>query len=301
MGLLNRFFGKKPNPITDQVMDIIKAARDTAKKPKGLDQSAVSGAQRRQRLISLIEKVEAQIGQMAIAVAEKEGVLMIHPKLTEEIRKQADKDILEPALEFCFPTLDGKRRAKAGWPATISSYRERSNTDDVLREKAAILAVFVTCNLDLGIQLYEEMRDEEMRDSQNTTELSDEQETSMKLEEAACWCRIIDELAHDFLGQNRSLFMDYFGDNVTEILALEGMPPGLICQTIRERMAEYAQYRKWIPEGKEGNKGTLLWEAAKHVGNPLQLGRNPLFLITFGSRVLQHLESMMVQDLLTGP
>jgi hypothetical protein len=277
-------------------MDIIKAARDTAKKPKGLDQSAVSGAQRRQRLISLIEKVEAQIGQMAIALAEKEGVLMIHPKLTEEIRKQPDTNILEPELGLCFPTPDGKRRANTGWPATVRSYRGRPNTDDLLGEKAAIMATLVTCNLDLGIHLYEEMRDR-----QNTLELSDEQETSVKLEEAACWCRIIDELAYGFLGQNRSLFMDYFGDSIAEILALQGIPPDLICQTLRERMAEYGQYRKWVPEGKEGPKGTLLWEVAKHVGNPLQLSQDLLFLTTFGLRVMQHVESMMVQDLLIGP
>lgn len=295
MGLLNRFFGKNPNPIADRAMDTIKTAWETAIKPKGLDRSAVFGAQTRQRLISLIEQVEAQIGQMAIAVAEKEGVLCIHPRLTEEIQKQAHKYLLESALGWCFPTPDGKRRANNDWPATVRNYRERPNTDDLLGEKAAILAAFIACNLDLGIQLYEEMRD-----SQNTSELSEERNNSVKLEEAACWCRIIDELAHGVLGQKRSLFMDYFGDNIAEILALEGMPPDLICQTLRERMAEYGQYRRWVPEGKEGTKGTLLWEAAKHVGNPLQLGQHPLFLMTFGLRVIQHLESMMVQDLLTG-
>jgi hypothetical protein len=63
MSMLNRFFSKKPAPFANQVLDILKRASEAAKKPRGLGQSAIDGAQTRHHLISLIEKVEAQIGQ----------------------------------------------------------------------------------------------------------------------------------------------------------------------------------------------------------------------------------------------
>ena len=55
-----------------------------------------------------------------------------------------------------------------------------------------------------------------------------------------------------------------------------------------------------MPLENAGNKGTLFWEAAKHVGEPLGLNSDPEFLIQFGLRFLEKLNSAAVDELLVG-
>jgi hypothetical protein len=281
------------DPIAKHVKKLIGKAWEDSKKPRGLAKSAIFGAEIRQRVLSLVEKVEADLGQMAVAFAKKEGVLLVHPKLSEEIQKHPDKDIIEPSFDLCFPTPDAKRQLNASWPSVVAKYHNQSNTDALLREKSAVLATFVSYNIDIGIQTYEQM-------NENVPELTEEQETESKLEEAACWVRIIDELAHRYLSQSRPLFMDHFGDNLVEILALQGMPPDSICSTIIDRMKEYGQYRQWIPEGKNGAAGTLLWEVAKHVGKPLGTNKDIFFLMTFKIHFLELLIQSLASELFSG-
>ena len=66
------------------------------------------------------------------------------------------------------------------------------------------------------------------------------------------------------------------------------------------RSREYAEYRQWVPAENEGAKGTLLWEAAKHVGEPIGLKMHPVFLLQFGTRLLEKLNGALVHELLVG-
>jgi hypothetical protein len=67
-----------------------------------------------------------------------------------------------------------------------------------------------------------------------------------------------------------------------------------------DRTDEYGEYRKWVPEQDEGTQGTLLWEAAKHVGEPFGpwASGNPIFLLTFGVRFLERFKQALVHELL---
>jgi hypothetical protein len=222
-----------------------------SKKPKSGAQSAAIGAETRERVFSIIEMVEAEVNQLAVVIAQDRGALMIHPKLIEEVRKQSDAEIIERALYLCFPTPVASQLLNQKWPTTVAKYKNAINTEEILRQKAIILATFVAYKLDAGtteIRAHLEDYAHKM-----TEEQIEQRERLVRLEEAACWYRVIDELAYRSLRHDeRSWFMDYFQDNLANLLALQGAPPDLICQTMADRTEEYEEYRKWIPDRDEG-------------------------------------------------
>ncbi len=303
MGFFRRWFSGKLPPDDVQVRrfaEIVKDAWRKTRKPKSATQSAQAGAEIRQRLLLLVHKVEAATGWPA-AIVPREGVLMVHPKLYEEIRKQPDKDILEPVIDLCFPAPNAHQNCNESWPAAVAKYRLRTNSEEMLREKAIALTAFITSNLDVARMVYADMMHKEI-------ELTDDQEMRVKLEEAACWYRTVDELAHRYIGQDRPLFMDYLEGELAFVLALEGALPDAICGTLAERTKEYGQYGQWFPKVEEPARGTLLWEVAKHVAaafaesdrQQLPAKRNPFFLHTFGLAFMERLKEALLYELLTG-
>ena len=129
---------------------------------------------------------------------------------------------------------------------------------------------------------------------------SDDQDCVVRVEEAALWYRVLDELAFRFLRGQRDIFMDFLQDNFAHYLAILGSSPELINDTMAARSREYAEYRQWVPAENEGAKGTLLWEAAKHVGEPIGLNTHPVFLLQFGTRFLEKLNGALIHELLVG-
>jgi hypothetical protein len=293
MSLFGKMFSKSPSPEAERARQLIEQAQRDSKRPKGSDKMALRGAATRDRVFGLIEEVEAEIGQHAVGFAQKEGVMMVHPKLLARIRQQSDGAMLEPALYAAFVTPDATRRLNKEWPSTVRKYKGRPNTEDLLSEKSTVLSVFICHNLDIGTSLYQETHSA-------GPELDDAQESKLKLEESACWYRVIDELAHRYIGQERVLFMDHFQDQLSGLMALQGVPPTDLCDTMAARSTEYAGYKKWTPKGREGAGGTLLWEAAKHAAEAFEDNRNPVFLMTFGLRFLQRVEAASLYELLTG-
>ena len=255
---------------------------------------ALFGAETRRRLINLIDEVEAEIGQYAFAIAEDTGAMEINPKLIERIRKEPNCGVLEPAFDLAFPSPASKRRFNEEWAYTVGKYRGQRNTKELLREKSAILVSFVINNLNVAVTTYSRIR-------ANAPDLGGEAETSVRVEEATLWYRVIDELAQRYLGPNRLIFMAYFEDWLAHRLALQGASPELIMITMLDRTTEYGKYQKWIPSDDEGSGGTLLWEAAKHIGEPLDCTSNSIFLVLFASNFLDRLiNQAMVYELLTG-
>jgi hypothetical protein len=242
----------------------------------------------------LIDEVEAEIGQYAFAIAEDMGAMEINPKLIERLRNEPDCGVLEPAFDLAFPSPASKRRFNEEWAYTVGKYRGQRNTEELLREKSAILVSFVVNNLNVAATTYSRIRE-------NAPDLGDELEMSVRVEEATLWYRVIDELAQRYLGPNRLTFMAYFEDWLAHRLALQGASPELILITMLDRTTEYGKYQKWIPSDDEGSGGTLLWEAAKHIGKPLDCATNPLFLVLFVSNFVDRLlNEAMVYELLTG-
>jgi hypothetical protein len=264
---------------------LIRKAWEDSGKPRGPYKAAIAGAEIRRQFFALVEEVEASLGVHAVAIASAEGVLMVHPKLSEEIRKQPNADVLEIAFTHCFLTKDARRRVTEAWPSRVAHYQGKSNSEAVLREKSALLATYVVSNLDAA----------EMAEGE-----ASEKVCIVQIEEAAVWYRVLDELVFQFLREQRDIFMDFLQDDLASCLALMGSPPDLINETMAGRSREYANYREWVPAENAGAKGTLLWEAAKHVGEPIGLNINPVFLLQFGTRLLEKLNRASVHELLVG-
>jgi hypothetical protein len=272
---------------------IIETAFQKSREPRGCLEAAASGADIRSRLFSVVDRLEAEMGQLVIAYAEKEGVLMTHPRLTQELRKRPDGQVLDPAITLCFITPTAITRLNADWPSRVASYQSRANTDELISEKATLLTAYVIHNLGVGAEVAREV----LKDTRETDEA---QELSVKLEEACLWYRLLDELAHTNIPDHRSRFMDFFEDNLAHQLALLGAEPKTICATFSARSQEYGPYREWVSKDTEKMAGTLFWNAAKRVGEPIGFERHVLFTQTFGTLFLGRVERASVRELLTG-
>src|SRR5271156_1367810 len=292
MGLFDKLFSRRARPEAergpeaDRVKAIIRKPWEDTWKPQGAYKAATAGAEIRDRFFAVIEDVEAKLGGPAIGIASAEGVLMVHPKLEEELRKQPDADVLEVALTHCFVTKDARRRLNESWPSQVARYRGKPNSDETLREKSGLLAAYVVNNLDAA-ELAER-------------ETSEQLDCVVRVEEAAVWYRVLDEDAFRSIRGQRDIFMDFLQYDLALNLALLGSSPDLIDETMAARSREYAEYHQWVPADNAGSKGTLLWEAAKHVGEPIGLNRHPAFLLQFGIRLLEKLEHALVHELLVG-
>ena len=268
-------------------------AAEPATRPMGFAAAAEWGAERRQNVFRCLEEVEAELGQWAVATARDTGVLMVHPRLTKEIRKRPDRHLIEPALYICFPAPAASRVLNEQWPSRVKTYHLRPNTETLLREKAALLVAFITHNLDAAL--------ESRKEQAGSPELTEEQISRVRLEEAMCWYRVVYEMAYRYLSRQQwSLFMDWFADWLADNLALQGMSPEVLCRARSDRLAEYGQYREWAPGEEGGTAGCLLWEAGKHVGDPIGAGGDPIFLMTFTRHFVKRVNDALVSELLTG-
>jgi len=274
----------------DQVKNLIEQAKRTSKRVQDVATSASAGAGIRERVLSLVDKFEKETGEAAVLVAE--GGMLTHPILLEQIRKQADGDLLETSVPVCFSTSMTAavwRPLTASWRLTIEKYRAQPNTEELLTQKASALATFITNNLTIV---------SEMRGIIETaSELIDEQVGIVRVEEAACWYRVVDDAARNHLGVQSSLFLDAVLGAVASNLALQGVAPDIIYHTAVKRLEEYARYREPLePPGP----GTMLWNAAKHVGEPLGIDGNDLFITTFGIEFSRRVRQAFLYELLTG-
>jgi hypothetical protein len=218
---------------------------------------------------------------------------MTHPRLTEELQKLPDGEILESAINLCFITPSAIDRLNADWPERVTSYRSRPNTDELIGEKATVLTAYVVHNLGVGTEVSKEVL-------KGTREVTEDQELLVKIEEACLWYRLVDELAYLHLLEHRNRFMDFFEDNLAQLLALQGVEPQALCGTFSARSNEYGPYREWVSKDLDKMASTLFWNAAKHIGAPLGLERHFLFTETFGMLFLKRVERALVYELLTG-
>jgi len=238
MGLFDKLFGRRASPETEQAKAIIRKAWEDSRKPQGAYKAATTGAEIRDRFFALIEEVEAKLGGPAIGIASAEGVLMVHPKLEEELRKQPDADVLEVALTHCFITTDARRRLNESWPSQVVLYRGKANSDEILREKSSLLAAYVVNNLDAA----------EMAES----ETSDEQDCIVRVEEVAVWYRVLDELAFRFIRGQRDIFMDFLQGR----LGAQSGPAGRFAKPDRRDYGgKIAGVRRISPVGACGKRG----------------------------------------------
>ena len=73
MSLLRRFFpSKQQREIAEQAREMIEAAVRKSREPMGCAAAAAFGAETRSNLLSVVDRLEAEMGQLVIAFAEKE-------------------------------------------------------------------------------------------------------------------------------------------------------------------------------------------------------------------------------------
>jgi hypothetical protein len=294
MGVFGRLFGsRQQRQDAEKARQIIKAAFLKSREPRGCAASAASGADTRSRLFAVVDRLEAEMGQLVIAYAEKDGVLMTHPRLSQELSKFPDGEVLERAIFLCFITPTAVAQLNEDWPSRVASYQSRTNSDELISEKATLLTAYVVHNLGVGADVSREV----MRD---TLEINDEQELTVKLEEACLWYRLIDELAHLNIPQQRFRFMNFFEDNLAHLLALIGVEAKTICPILSTRSEEYGPFQEWVSGDTDKMAGTLFWNAAKHVGAPIGFERNFLFTQMFGTLFLERVNRAAVRELLIG-
>jgi hypothetical protein len=294
MSIFQRFFPtKQQRQDAEKARQIIEAAFLKSREPRGCAVSAARGAETRSRLFSVVDRLETEMGQLVIAYAQQEGVLMTHPRLSQELSKFPDGELLERAVFLCFITPSAVAQLNADWPGRVAGYQSRPNTDELISEKATLLTAYVVHNLGVGTEVSREVL-------KGAREITDEQELAVKLEETCLWYRVIDELAYLNIPDQRSRFMDFFEDNLAHLLALMGVEAETICATLSARSAEYGPYREWVSGDTDKMAGTLLWNASKRVGAPIGFERHFLFTQMFGTLFLEGVKRASVGELLTG-
>jgi hypothetical protein len=280
-----------------QAREIIECAVRESQQPEGCAKSAELGADIRDRLLTVVDDIEKETGQLAVVFAVDRT--LTDQRLHEALHKRRDDDgeLLETAIGSCFVNPQAAQYINDTWPVTVKQYQSRPNGEEELIEKATILANFVVHNLDAAMETLKELNAAGFGGVE--LELTEEQVIKAKVEEAACWYRVVDELAYGFIGEHRPFFVDHFLDELARLLALQGVPPDLICRTMAERSQEYAQC-EWTTADIDRIAGTLLWNAGKHVGVPVGLESHFMFKMMFANFFLTRVERALVYELLTG-
>jgi hypothetical protein len=81
------FLSRQKRQDAEKARQIIEAAFIKSREPRNCAEAAASGADIRRRLFSVVDPLEAEMGQLVIAYAQREGVLVTHPRLTQELHK----------------------------------------------------------------------------------------------------------------------------------------------------------------------------------------------------------------------
>jgi hypothetical protein len=288
MSLFRRFFPTTQQRCdAEQARQIIACALLKSREPKGCAKSAESGAVIRDRLLTVVEEFERQTGEPAVVFAA-DGTLT-DQRLIEALHQRCDDgELLKLAIPSCFVNPNSTQYVNETWPATVERYYSRPNSPDLIDEKATVLAAFVVHNLDAGTEARRTLIGEVQ------SELTRDIEVIVKIEEAACWYRIVDEFAYRRIREYRSLFVDLFLDTLVRQLALGGAQPNLICRILAERSEEYIKYRELFLDER------FLWNVAKHVAVPVGYERHFLFTKIFGICLIERVERALIFELLTG-
>ena len=248
----------------------------------------------RDKLFEVIESVEAKTGSHAYAFAldGDEQVLVVSDALTAALKNHQLGDLLEPSFQLLFTTRATKRDVIKNWPSTIKSFSEKRNDADTLKGKASILACYILNHYDIPCDVL-------LAETSVSPQIDEDVEIELKLEAAASWYRLIDELAFRFIRNKRDLFSDYLQDSLAELLALQGATPDAITSRVVERSTEYAGIKDWIREAGE-EASSLLWQMGKHALAPLGVEKNYRRIHAHSRLLLRALEQAMVRELLLG-
>lgn len=263
--------------------------------PMSFEGAVTKGAEIFAKFDKFIHDFETATGEDAIIIAKEndecEGyVPMYNRGFLKRIEDQEDK-LTKVQLQlglanfrvFKFSLSD---QFNSDWHQNLLALEGKLNSEDVLRDKASILAHFVIINSDIAIELYENhSRDEVFKETFKDLKMTGELEAKLALEDIAIWIRILSEICpkcviaswcrglskenmRSCIEETKKLadwFMDYFYGEVSFKLAVQGFASGGILSAI-DRASSYHAFREWVPKGEDKSlRGTLLWEAGKNI------------------------------------
>jgi hypothetical protein len=247
--------------------------------------------------------VEAKTGGYAFALAGPEQTLMISPQLDTTLRKHEMSGLLQSAFPLMFTTPTTKAKLTERWPEAVALFSGRKNTPDVLKQKAGLITSYILNHYDIPLDALSLIRDngsdpliDQHADNQLRQDLAESVERELKLEAAASWYRLFDELAFCHIRRERELFSDYLVDSLAEMLALQGAGTDEIVDRLHQRGTEYASL-----ESLTGQPGKdLFWKMGKHALSLLGAEKNALRIVTHSRLLVGALKRVMVREILTG-
>ncbi len=292
MDIWGTFF-KKRREAEAMVNRIIGAAEERARMPVGPHKSAELAESIRGKLFDLIESVEAKSGSYAYALAGDDETLMVSDALMAALKNHPESELLEAAFPLLFTTRAIKKDVTGHWPSTVKSFQGKRNDADTLKDKAGALAWNILIHYDIPCHVL-------LAETGAAPKVDENVELELKLEAAAAWYRLVDELAFRHIRPERGLFSDYLQDTLAELLALQGASPDGITGRMVERSTEYAGLKDWTTREPGQDASTLLWHVGKHALAPLGAEKNALRIAVHGTLLLEALKSAMVPELLSG-
>jgi hypothetical protein len=177
-------------------------------------------------------------------------------------------------------------------------FHGKSNTAPVLFEKAKVVTHLIDTVWSDGLILSAPIR---AQDANSLGRFEEDQARRVIAENAALFLRIVDEIAFSALGADLAEeFSEALADFVRRDVQGRGVQPESFAQCLNERLAEYADYSKWVPTKGESAKGTLFWEFAKKVADIVGIGRSALFNLLLTSSILETLTMWRLSELLKG-
>lgn len=175
-----------------------------------------------------------------------------------------------------------------------NSFRGKANSKALLIEKAQIVASLVVSSSNIRGLVDAVLKDQSQSMSAGV-------ERIMVAEAAILLIRLADEIAFRVLpAEERNIFTQQLEESVTCALADSGTDPAEFVELLEKRLAEYDQYKSWVPARNESAKGTLLWEVAKNIAATVNLRKSAVFNVVLGNLLLRNVERWQLQELLHG-
>jgi hypothetical protein len=228
-------------------------------------------------------------GQLDRAIADYDEAIRLDPNYTQAIDKRA-------AAVARKKELDGSvgENGSAVEDAWGEMFRGKTNTKDVLEEKAKIVVHFIIDNCDSALIVATAVRP-----TTPDIQLGEEEKREARAETVALLLTLVDRLAVQFLGRKtREAFIDGLEAGVAGSLQGKGVEPEAFQELLYKRYEEYSHYPKWVPEKDEGAKGTLFWEFGKKVASILCIERNALFQAYVTKLLLENFANWNLDKLL---
>lgn len=292
MDIWGRLF-KKRRAAEAALYRAVGAAEERVLTPQGPQKSAEAGAALRAEVIDVIDEVEARTGTYAFAfglehVGGTEQMLMVSSAFTEALIAHPRGELLQPAFSLMLTTAQSKSHLLEHWPDVVDHYADRDNTRGILHEKAALVASLILHHYEIPCEAVA-----------YRSKIEDDTELELKLEAAAGWYRIVDELAYRFIRSNRECFCDYLQDALAHHLALQGCTVAEILDRARERVEEYARFREWVIDPPHEDNG-LLWIMARYALAALGVTPSAAAIRTHIELFLEALGVARFREFLTG-